>query len=198
MFDLPQVDTEPYAKARDADVAAAAAAAGVSVHAVVGHTLYDTAMLVARNNGAAPLTMQSFTKLVDRVGPPPAPRPAPTRVPPPAPGAPGTEPEATGVPTWQEVGFKEPPTTIFKVRTMIESSYELPVAKPRRLFGLLTSGNGGIMLFMRIISSAGLRGGCFARPAALQVQSPTPSQFPDCPTAYPLLIVPSRAVKPRR
>lgn len=105
-----------------------AAAAGVAVQSSVGHTLYDPAVLVRRNNGAAPLTYQSFTKLVDKVGPPPAPLPTPDAVPPPLAGAPGAEPEATSVPTWQEVGFKEAPTTIFKVR------WARPHAGLRRLF----------------------------------------------------------------
>ncbi|PNH10276.1 (6-4)DNA photolyase [Tetrabaena socialis] len=110
-----EVDTEPYAKARDARVHQLAAEAGVEVHAAVSHTLYDTEMLVARHGGSPPLTMQSFTKLVDRVGdpPPPAPDP-PAAIPPPAPGMPAADPAATGVPTWQEVGFTEAPVTIFK------------------------------------------------------------------------------------
>ena len=59
---------------------------------------------------------QSFTKLVDRVGDPPAPAPdPPAAMPPPAEDMPSAAPAATGVPTWQEVGFKEPPLTVFKV-----------------------------------------------------------------------------------
>ncbi|KAG2432367.1 hypothetical protein HYH02_012940 [Chlamydomonas schloesseri] len=108
-------DTEPYAKVRDAAVRKLATEAGVEVVAPVSHTLYDTDMLVARNGGSAPLTMQSFTKLVDRVGDPPAPAPdPPAAIPPPAPDMPSAAPAATGVPTWQEVGFKEAPRTIFK------------------------------------------------------------------------------------
>lgn len=38
-----EVDTEPYAKVRDAQVASLAAAAGVSVNAHVSHTLYVSA-----------------------------------------------------------------------------------------------------------------------------------------------------------
>lgn len=59
--------------------------------------------------------MQSFTKLVDKVGDPPAPLPAPAAIPPPGPGV-----QAWGapleVPSLQEVGFTDTPTTIFKVR----------------------------------------------------------------------------------
>lgn len=42
-----------------------AEAAGVQVHAPVSHTLYDPQLLLDRNGGRPPLTMQSFTKLVD-------------------------------------------------------------------------------------------------------------------------------------
>ncbi|KAF8061969.1 UVR3 [Scenedesmus sp. PABB004] len=108
-----EVDTEPYAKRRDADVAAAAAAAGVAVSAHVSHTLYDTDVLLRAAGGKAPLTMQAFTKLVDKVGDPPKPLPAPGAVPPPGPlGAWGDG--STGVPSLAEVGFTEAPTTIFK------------------------------------------------------------------------------------
>lgn len=65
-----------------------------------------------------PLPTQAFTKLVDKQGPPPAPLPAPTTIPPFPAGAKGTEEEAVTIPTWEEVGFKAPPTTPFKVGTM--------------------------------------------------------------------------------
>ncbi|GLC76277.1 hypothetical protein PLESTF_001761600 [Pleodorina starrii] len=112
-----EVDTEPYARARDAAVTRLAEEAGVEVRPAVSHTLYDTEMLVARNGGSPPASMVSFTKLVDRVGDPlpPAPDP-PNPLPPPKEGedAPSTDPRVTGVPTWREVGFREEPTTIFK------------------------------------------------------------------------------------
>lgn len=38
----------------------------------VGHTLYDTDMLIASNKGLAPKTMTSFRSLLRRVGEPPA------------------------------------------------------------------------------------------------------------------------------
>ncbi|EFN51376.1 hypothetical protein CHLNCDRAFT_7260, partial [Chlorella variabilis] len=61
-------DTEPYAKRRDVAVRQLAEAAGVEVVAPVSHTLYDPQVLLQRNGGRAPLTMQSFTKLVDGGG----------------------------------------------------------------------------------------------------------------------------------
>ena len=71
-------DTEPFAKARDAEVRALCAAAGVDVHSPVSHTLYDPADLLRRSpGGRPPLTMKSFEKLVDSVGAPPAPAAAP-------------------------------------------------------------------------------------------------------------------------
>jgi hypothetical protein len=71
-------------------------------------------MMVKKSGGKPPLTMQSFTKLVDKVGDPPAPLPTPVAIPAPGPvvGAWGSPLE---VPTLQEVGLTGTPTTIFKV-----------------------------------------------------------------------------------
>lgn len=71
-------------------------------------------MLVRRSNGKLPVTMQSFTKLVDKVGDPPAPLDAPGAIPPPGPAAQAWGQPLT-VPTLEEVGFTGTPTTIFKV-----------------------------------------------------------------------------------
>jgi len=61
--------------------------------------------------------LQSFEGLVNRIGTPPAALPAPTT---PLPtidlALPGIKGAETGVPTWQEMGFTEAPTSIFKVR----------------------------------------------------------------------------------
>jgi hypothetical protein len=77
-------------------------------------TMQDTDAMVKRNGGKPPLTMQSFTKLVDKAGDPPAALVVPSIIPPP-----GHVVEAWGspleVPTLQEVGFTGTPTTIFKV-----------------------------------------------------------------------------------
>lgn len=75
-------------------------------------------MLVRRNGGSPPLTYQSFCKLVGNVGnpPPPAADP-PAAMPAPRPGSAGLGVEKDiCAPTWQEVGFKEAPVTIFKAR----------------------------------------------------------------------------------
>jgi hypothetical protein len=77
--------------------------------------LQDTEWLVRQAGGKAPATMQSFQKLMDKVGPPAAPLPAPAAVPAPAPGAPGAGEADTGVPTCQEMGFTQAPQAPFKV-----------------------------------------------------------------------------------
>ncbi|WIA38442.1 hypothetical protein OEZ86_001766 [Tetradesmus obliquus] len=105
-----EVDVEPYAKSRDAAVGQLAAAAGVAVSASVSHTLYDTDVLLRAAGGRAPQTMQAFTKLIDKVGDPPAPLPAPASLPPPGPVAEAV----TSVPTLTEVGYQQQPTTVFK------------------------------------------------------------------------------------
>lgn len=69
-----------------------------------------------KNGGKVPLTMGSFNSLVDRIGNPPAPAPGPpSSIPPPAEDAVGTDPAETHVPTCAEMGFKDAPTSIFKV-----------------------------------------------------------------------------------
>ncbi len=76
----------------------------------------DTASLVQRNGGKPPLTYQSFIKLVDKLGDPPSPvASAPAQIPPPWANALGADVAATRVPTLEEVGFQEKPTTMFKV-----------------------------------------------------------------------------------
>lgn len=67
------------------------------------------------------MLVQSFEGLVNRVGPPPAALPAPTSSLPAIdmelPSIKGAE---VSVPTWQEIGFTEAPTSIFKVRGIFE------------------------------------------------------------------------------
>jgi hypothetical protein len=77
-------------------------------------------MMVKRSGGKPPLTMQSFTKLVDRVGDPPAPLEAPATIPAPGPGV-DSWGSPCEVPTLQEVGFTGTPSTIFKVGSYIRS-----------------------------------------------------------------------------
>ena len=59
-----EADTEPYALQRDAAVREAADAAGIEVASPVGHTLYDSAALIASHHGTPPLTYKAFEKLL--------------------------------------------------------------------------------------------------------------------------------------
>lgn len=104
-----EADTEPYARTRDAAVAAAAAGAGVTVHAPTSHTLYDPLVLARKNGGAPPLTYQAFLKLLDKAGPPPAPLEAPSSLPPPLPAASTqvTWEAEGGIPTLRELGYPD-------------------------------------------------------------------------------------------
>lgn len=65
-----EADTEPYALERDAAMKAAAEAAGIEVASPVGHTLYDSAELIKRHKGTAPLTYKAFEKLLKVQRPP--------------------------------------------------------------------------------------------------------------------------------
>jgi len=100
-------DTEPYAKVRDARVGEAAKAMGVEVLSPVSHTLYDPDVLIAKNGGKAPLTMQSFQKIVDKAGAPPAPAADPPSTLP-SPGGVAVVPEDSyKVPTLVDIGYGE-------------------------------------------------------------------------------------------
>lgn len=107
-------DTEPYAKQRDAAVRELAEAAGVEVNSPVSHTLYDPQLLLARNGGKPPLTMQSFTKLVDAVGAPPAPAADPPEKLPPLPSKAEAQATAADVPSLADIGYPPAGTTPFK------------------------------------------------------------------------------------
>ena len=100
---------EPRGMKRDDSVTRRAEAAGVRVSAPVGHTMYDPRYLVDLNGGSAPLTMQSFTKLCDRAGDPPAPLDPPAGgLPPVPPGAPRTAAADAAVPSMADLGLEEP------------------------------------------------------------------------------------------
>lgn len=74
----------------------------------------DPELLLARNGGKAPLTMQSFTKLVDAVGTPPAPAadpPAQLRA---IAAAAAREVGDAGVPSLAAIGYPPSGTTPFK------------------------------------------------------------------------------------
>jgi hypothetical protein len=90
-----------------------------SPHSLPPHTVLllrtqDTDVLLRAAGGKPPLTMQAFTKLVDKVGAPPAPLAAPSTLPPLGPMPNDVGP--VDVPALAELGFTGEPSTIFKVR----------------------------------------------------------------------------------
>ncbi|TRY67619.1 hypothetical protein TCAL_02907 [Tigriopus californicus] len=66
-----EVDTEPYALKRDAQIEALAQEAGVVVDSRISHTLYSVHRVIQANHGKAPLTYVSFQKVVAKLGDPP-------------------------------------------------------------------------------------------------------------------------------
>ncbi len=65
--------------------------------------------------------LQAFENLVDCVGSPPAALPAPVSPLPPVDlTLPGIKDAEVGVPTWQDMGFTDPPTKVFKVCSMVK------------------------------------------------------------------------------
>jgi hypothetical protein len=74
-------------------------------------------MISVLNTCQSGLLHQSFTKLLDKLGAPAAPLEAPASIP-----APNeafiAEALGTDVPTLQEVGYTQKPTTIFKVSSL--------------------------------------------------------------------------------
>ncbi|XP_060079339.1 cryptochrome-1-like [Ylistrum balloti] len=76
-----ELDTEPYAKLRDADVDDLARECGVEVIRCVSHTLYDTKRIVDKNGGSAPLTYKRLQTVVSMLGLPPKPVAEPSKCP---------------------------------------------------------------------------------------------------------------------
>lgn len=72
-----ELDHEPYARERDAEITRLAEAAEVCVRQHCSHTLYDPAVLLSKNGGAPPKTYQSMLSLLQKVGKPPHPVDAP-------------------------------------------------------------------------------------------------------------------------
>lgn len=144
-----------------------AESAGVAVHSPVSHTLYDPSLLLARApGGRAPLTMQvqgkyavlqqmhsnvcpsnvsstrmpqGFLKLIASVGDPPAPAPdPPATLAAPAAGAHGADEAATQIPTLEELGYTERPSSPFKggeSTALARMADYLAGAQGRRMWG---------------------------------------------------------------
>ncbi|KAK4697298.1 cryptochrome, partial [Phenoliferia sp. Uapishka_3] len=75
-------DDDQYTRARDNSIADIASKAGVKVHVVLGHTLYDSDAIIAKGKGC-PRVYSSFLKVVGTLPTPALPIPAPTSIPPP-------------------------------------------------------------------------------------------------------------------
>eukprot|EP01079_Euglenida_sp_SAG-EU17-18_P004471 gene4471-809_t len=68
-----EVDTEPYARVRDIEIASIVKSHGASVSTEVSHTLYDVNAVLAAAKGKFPTAYRSFQDLVSRLPPPPPP-----------------------------------------------------------------------------------------------------------------------------
>jgi len=77
-----ELDTEPYARARDERLERSARLHGVRVEQTVSHTLYNTELVLRANGGRAPMTYQKFVSVVGSMPGPRPPIPAPDALPP--------------------------------------------------------------------------------------------------------------------
>ncbi|XP_027871895.1 cryptochrome circadian regulator 5 [Xiphophorus couchianus] len=73
-----EYDTEPYSLRRDEKVASLAKEHGVDVIYKISHTLYNIERIIEENNGKPPLTYKRLQAIVQNLGPPKKPIPAPT------------------------------------------------------------------------------------------------------------------------
>ncbi|XP_066565674.1 cryptochrome circadian regulator 5 [Amia ocellicauda] len=101
-----EIDTEPYAQQRDAQVLSLAEEHGVEVIQKISHTLYDTERIIVENNGKAPLTYNRLQALLKTLGGPKRPVPRPTLEDMKGTCTPFSEQhdEEFGVPTLEELG----------------------------------------------------------------------------------------------
>jgi len=75
-----EMDTEPYAKERDAKIEKLVKTKNVKIEIFTSHTLYDPEQVVAKNKGETPLSYQKMLGLLSSLGPPPKPLDAPTEL----------------------------------------------------------------------------------------------------------------------
>uniref|UniRef100_A0A3Q2T7S1 Cryptochrome circadian regulator 5 n=1 Tax=Fundulus heteroclitus TaxID=8078 RepID=A0A3Q2T7S1_FUNHE len=73
-----EYDTEPYSLSRDEKVTSLAKEHGVDVSYKISHTLYNTERIMEENDGKPPLTFKRLQAIVQKLGPPKKPIPAPT------------------------------------------------------------------------------------------------------------------------
>lgn len=76
-----ELDIEPYSKQRDKIVEELAKQSRVGVKQCISHTLYDTEVVIRKNNGKPPLTYQKFLAVADSLGKIKEPLPVPENVP---------------------------------------------------------------------------------------------------------------------
>lgn len=76
-----ELDIEPYSKRRDKTVKDLAKEFSVDIKECVSHTLYDTEIVIRKNNGKPPLTYQKFLAVADGLGKIKEALPVPERVP---------------------------------------------------------------------------------------------------------------------
>uniref|UniRef100_A0A1B6LDP8 Photolyase/cryptochrome alpha/beta domain-containing protein n=1 Tax=Graphocephala atropunctata TaxID=36148 RepID=A0A1B6LDP8_9HEMI len=76
-----EVDIEPYALKRDIAVTKLAEDAGIEVVKQVSHTIYNTELIIAKNMGKAPLTIQKWISVAESLPGPPKAVAAPATVP---------------------------------------------------------------------------------------------------------------------
>ncbi|XP_073686206.1 cryptochrome circadian regulator 5 [Garra rufa] len=74
-----EVDTEPYSQSRDKEVMKLAEENGVEVIPKISHTLYNIDRIIEENNGKPPMTYVRFQSVVNAIGSPKKPVPAPTK-----------------------------------------------------------------------------------------------------------------------
>uniref|UniRef100_A0A3B1IHH9 Cryptochrome circadian regulator 5 n=1 Tax=Astyanax mexicanus TaxID=7994 RepID=A0A3B1IHH9_ASTMX len=101
-----EVDSEPYSQKRDKEVMDLAKQHGVEIITKISHTLYNLERVIEENNGKAPLTYVRFQTVLNKIGPPKRPVPAPTREDMKGVSTPSseTDKENYGVPTLDELG----------------------------------------------------------------------------------------------
>lgn len=110
-----EMDTEPYAQARDTAVTKMSSEGNIEVYSPVSHTLYDPSFLIQQAGGRPPMSMGAFQKLIEKVGNPPSPAEDPPNQ---LPSIPESslfcKTSESLIPKLQDLGYKEIPTTPFK------------------------------------------------------------------------------------
>jgi len=75
-----EIDTEPYAKSRDAKIQKLAEKNGIILETFTSHTMYNPDQIIAKNKGEVPLTYQKLCSLISSIGSPAKPIDAPEEI----------------------------------------------------------------------------------------------------------------------